>query len=514
LATLSEWKELWLNEGFAEFMQYLATDSIFPELSVLEYFFSMEHEEALEIDSSKHSHPVQPSKFQGFLFDGITYNKGASCLWMMYWYVQSNSNTTLYDGLKTYLDEHPFGIVTTDELFNSLVQSTRLPLDATFKPWVRDPGYPVIKVSHDVRVDKVVFHFKMKPCKLWKDETKNTWPVFLNMTLIMEQNGEILFESVQLSLHNKVETMEFDIPSADVQFRAFLLNPQRVGFYRTQYSSELLTPLVAELGHFGVSDRMGLISDTIALLMAGYYPLNSGWFLHLKNTLSFIEREDNADVWSFFLDQSLKLEVATRKTDYYDSLIEWICDLLERTILELTWQSKAHALQPIKSRIFHSAVRFHHKQTVEAALEYFDHHQDYDPSLQPVVLEAAVRYGNHFDQVLKMVEDTHDYTKLDALGATMNSTQQQLLIARFNESPYFVKILESLLEYGNYEVVWHAIKETMVGNLSKYEALLEATVSQFNSRHLLREAKKHKNKAIQRGLERAKALQHFRESVK
>jgi hypothetical protein len=496
-------------------MQYLATASIFPELNVLEYFFGTEHQEALEIDSSKHSHPVQPGKFQGFLFDGITYNKGASCLWMMYWYMQTYSNITMFDGLKKYLEQHPFGLVTTNELFSSLAHSTNLPIDEKFMPWVRNPGYPVIQVSHQLSLRKITLTFKVRQYRLWKDSSRVIWPVFVNMTVILESHqGQSQLQSVSVWLTRKSDVVEYELPGSDANFKALLLNPQRVGFYRSQYSSELIKSLESEMPKLRIADKMGLISDTVALVLGGYVSLHPNWLMELKDTMSFMETESHPDIWDFFLDQLLKLEVAVRNTHNYDSLLGWIHQLLERLISDLTWKPTLHPLNPSKSKIFHFAIRFQHKETVDAALQYFDGQLEYDPTLHSVVLEAAVRYGNRFDEVLKIILDTQDFANLNTLGATQSRPEQLLLVERFRESPQFAIILHSLLEYGSFEVVWHAIKETMVGNLSKYESLLEATVTQFVSRHLLREAKKYKNKAIQRGLERAKALQRFREAFK
>lgn len=39
LVTMEWWNELWLNEGFATFLQYKGVDSVFPEWKMVKFFF-------------------------------------------------------------------------------------------------------------------------------------------------------------------------------------------------------------------------------------------------------------------------------------------------------------------------------------------------------------------------------------------------------------------------------------------------------------------------------------------
>ena len=53
------WTFLWLNEGFARFMEHLAVDAIYPEWAIWESFVADVYAQALGLDSLESSHPVE-----------------------------------------------------------------------------------------------------------------------------------------------------------------------------------------------------------------------------------------------------------------------------------------------------------------------------------------------------------------------------------------------------------------------------------------------------------------------
>jgi len=79
LVTMEWWTHLWLNEGFASFMEYLCTDAIFPEWRIWEQFVSHDMFGAMNLDALDSSHPIEvevghPSEVDE-IFDQISYSK-------------------------------------------------------------------------------------------------------------------------------------------------------------------------------------------------------------------------------------------------------------------------------------------------------------------------------------------------------------------------------------------------------------------------------------------------------
>lgn len=86
LVTMEWWNDLWLNEGFAKFMEFISVDATYPELHVDDFFLGKCFE-AMEVDSLSSSHPVStpvenPMQIQE-MFDDVSYDKGACILNML-----------------------------------------------------------------------------------------------------------------------------------------------------------------------------------------------------------------------------------------------------------------------------------------------------------------------------------------------------------------------------------------------------------------------------------------------
>ncbi|KAF1743979.1 hypothetical protein MXB_3141 [Myxobolus squamalis] len=114
LVTMKWWNDLWLNEGFANWIEFLAVDSCYPGLNIWSQFTVSNHTRALELDSLVNSHPIEvdvrsPSDLDE-IFDDITYCKGASLINMMYNYIGDEAFSR---GLNDYFNLHMYKNVTT-----------------------------------------------------------------------------------------------------------------------------------------------------------------------------------------------------------------------------------------------------------------------------------------------------------------------------------------------------------------------------------------------------------------
>lgn len=55
------WTHLWLNEGFASWIEYLCVDHCFPEYDIWTQFVSADYTRAQELDALDNSHPIEVS---------------------------------------------------------------------------------------------------------------------------------------------------------------------------------------------------------------------------------------------------------------------------------------------------------------------------------------------------------------------------------------------------------------------------------------------------------------------
>ena len=131
LVTMEWWTHLWLNEGFASFMENLTTDSLYPEFSIWEQFVPGTLIEALKLDALKNSHPIEvdvghPSEVDE-IFDSISYNKGASVIRMLYDWIGDGAFKT---GMHNYLTKYSYGNTETPQLWAELESASSLPVNS------------------------------------------------------------------------------------------------------------------------------------------------------------------------------------------------------------------------------------------------------------------------------------------------------------------------------------------------------------------------------------------------
>merc|ERR1719376_197747 len=104
LVTPSWWTDLWLNEGFASYLENLGVDAVEPTWKMEEQFVINDLHSVFSLDCLESSHPISipvghPDEISE-IFDGISYNKGASIIRMMNHFL---GESTLRKGLTNYL---------------------------------------------------------------------------------------------------------------------------------------------------------------------------------------------------------------------------------------------------------------------------------------------------------------------------------------------------------------------------------------------------------------------------
>lgn len=120
LVTMEWWNDLWLNEGFAKFMEYISVDLTYPELQVDDFFLGKCFE-AMEVDSLSSSHPVStpvenPTQIQE-MFDDVSYDKGACILNMLQDFLTPEAFEI---GIIRYLKKYSYQNTVNSHLWESL----------------------------------------------------------------------------------------------------------------------------------------------------------------------------------------------------------------------------------------------------------------------------------------------------------------------------------------------------------------------------------------------------------
>ncbi|KAK3914740.1 Aminopeptidase N [Frankliniella fusca] len=149
------WGYVWLNEGFARYLQYVSMDLVRPSWRLMDTFRVRTLQGALAFDALATSHPMSaavytPDQIQG-IFDRISYDKGASVLHMTRSVLGDDS---FRSALTKYLNNMKFYAAKPSDLFqafDSVTSVVPLPTGVSvaevLSTWTEEPGYPVVTVS-------------------------------------------------------------------------------------------------------------------------------------------------------------------------------------------------------------------------------------------------------------------------------------------------------------------------------------------------------------------------------
>ena len=146
LVTMQWWDDLWLNESFANIMQYLSVDALHPDWHILEDFFTGDCYAALRRDAlpgvQAVKQPVEHPAEIATLFDGaIVYAKGARLIFMLY---RLMGHDQFFAGIRDYFQRHQYQNTTGDDLWAALQPHADFDVKTFMDAWVSQPGYPVV----------------------------------------------------------------------------------------------------------------------------------------------------------------------------------------------------------------------------------------------------------------------------------------------------------------------------------------------------------------------------------
>lgn len=148
IVTMEWWTHLWLNEGFATWIEYLSVDHCLPEWNIWNYYAVDHLLRAFELDSLANSHPIEvevgnPDEINQ-IFDSISYCKGSGIIRMLNDYI---GNEDFVKGLQSYLKKYQYKNATTDNLWAELSISSKKDISTLMNNWTKNSGYPLITVK-------------------------------------------------------------------------------------------------------------------------------------------------------------------------------------------------------------------------------------------------------------------------------------------------------------------------------------------------------------------------------
>lgn len=266
LVTMAWWEDLWLNEGFASWMETKATAHFHPDwFPLLGRVYG--RDAAMGLDGYKTTHPIvqeiRTVDETNQAFDAITYQKGEAVISMLEAFA---GETVWRDGLRAYMRDHKFGNTRSKDLWQAVEKAGAPGLTAIAMDFTTKPGIPLVKVT-GMTCKKGVATLTLEQGEFSvdrKDEVAaapQQWKVPL---LVSSGTGEPVRTILDGSAGKATVRVDGCGP--------VVINAGQLGYYRSLYTPAMLGALKMAMPRLAPVDQMGLIADNLALSASGYQP--------------------------------------------------------------------------------------------------------------------------------------------------------------------------------------------------------------------------------------------------
>ncbi|XP_056156153.1 endoplasmic reticulum aminopeptidase 1-like [Lampris incognitus] len=305
LVTMEWWNDLWLNEGFAKFMEFISVAVTYPELQVNDFFLSKCFE-AMEVDSLRSSHPIStpvenPAQIQE-MFDDVSYDKGACVLNMLRDFLTPDAFKM---GIISYLKQYSYQNTVNSHLWESLTNichtdnldegqlkrknfcsngklvvgaskwfsGNEVDIRGIMDTWTLQEGFPLVTVEvigREVRLSQERY--------LKTDDPSLTEGFLWQIPLTYMTSGSDVIHRFLL----KTKTDVLYLPE-EVEWLKF--NVDMSGYYMVHYEGQGWRSLIRLLQHnhtaLSSNDRASLINNVFHLVSIGKVQLDTALDLSL-----------------------------------------------------------------------------------------------------------------------------------------------------------------------------------------------------------------------------------------
>lgn len=350
LVTMEWWDDLWLNEGYASFVEFLCVEHIFPKYDIWAQFVTQIHIEALELDALRNSHPIQvpvghPSEIDE-IFDDISYCKGASVIRMLHSYI---GDEDFRKGMKLYLTRYSYANAKTDDLWTALEEVAKKPVRSIMSTWTQQQGFPLVQVEQKRQQNQniiLAFHQKRFLPVLDDDnlvetnkgeEEEELWSIPLRISVGGGANARDFDSFQDLLLTEKQMSIVIENVPKDSWIK---INSGTIGFYRTMYSTDMLQLFQSAIKNctlLNPLDRLGLLDDLFAIAQAGH----SSTIVDVLLLMQAFQFEDDYNVWCTILNCLTKIGQLISHLNLQNAFKLFGCSLLRNISEKLGWEAAA-----------------------------------------------------------------------------------------------------------------------------------------------------------------------------
>ncbi|CAG9794995.1 unnamed protein product [Diatraea saccharalis] len=348
LVTPAWWSDIWLNEGFASYVEYVAVDAVEETWESMEVFVLNEVQSVFKLDALTSSHQISvevgnPEEI-GAIFDKISYGKGSAILRMMNHFL---TDDVFNAGITDYLNAKKFGDAEQRDLWSALTNAAhqRGVLDADvaiiMDSWTLQTGFPVLTINRDYNTG--VISFKQERFVLINNtsgnETSPVWWIPVSYTTAAEKNFKSTSPKLWLRGEKSIEVNDISIAKNEW----FIANIQQTGFYRINYDETNWRLLVDVLNNpkrfqeIHPINRAQIVDDAMNLALTGRLDYRTA-----LDITSYLVHERSYVPWKAGLMALGYIDTMLSKGAYYLEYKRYVLRLLDGAVKDLGWEVPAN----------------------------------------------------------------------------------------------------------------------------------------------------------------------------
>jgi aminopeptidase N/puromycin-sensitive aminopeptidase len=268
MVTMQWWDNLWLNEGFATWMETKPVAEWKPEWNFPQDD-AQDLDQTLNLDAQKTTRTIRttantPDEINE-MFDGIAYGKAGAVIGMVEHYIGKEA---FRQGVHNYLQAHLYANATAEDFWNAQTANSHLPVDKIMSSFVTQPGVPLLTLS-----ERQVSGVPVAQSRFFLSSTATAGLTATDGNDHRDQRWTlpICLKTSDKPICGVLTPEDSSIPLlTDVGLPMLYADAGGKGYYRTSYTPQQYSAIVAKAETaLTPPERIGLLGDRWALVRSG-----------------------------------------------------------------------------------------------------------------------------------------------------------------------------------------------------------------------------------------------------
>ncbi|XP_062295979.1 glutamyl aminopeptidase isoform X1 [Scomber scombrus] len=371
IVTMDWWDDLWLNEGFASFFEYIGVEKAEPSWGMRDIMIISDVLPVMVDDALLSSHPIivnvsTPAEITS-VFDAISYSKGASILRML----ESWMGKDMFrDGCRKYLKDYYFQNAKTANFWASMAEVSGLPVEQVMDTWTKQMGYPVLDLSvSDTNAKLIQKRFLLDPNA---DATQPPTPLGYKWTIPVTWHS-VKSDKDAVTMFDKSSTEHVISGYSPAVDGLLKVNNDHVGFYRVNHDDSMWNIISQQLQsnhtEFDAADRTSYIDDVFALSRANIIDYGNAF-----NLTKYLTDETEYIVWDRVASSiSYVRDMLSNNDNLYPKFQKLFRDHVKAISTQLGWNDVGGQTQRLlRETVLGIACQMGDQDTLTEASRIFD----------------------------------------------------------------------------------------------------------------------------------------------